>query len=332
MKGATVKSGEVIFENVWIEPQPRFVHLPYRCLDILFNGTAEIVSGNYEIITGTTKLEKAALQRLVTEGGAYDLAGMMLSSGRTFEAFLDLLSEENFTVRLAAMVTMEELAAAEERNRLARELHDSVSQVLYGVGLGARTARVLLDRAGLAPELKSSLAEPLDYVLSQAEAGLAEMRALIFELRPDSLEREGLVAALTRQAAALRARHGLEVHTEFCTEPTLSFEEKEAFYRISQESLNNTVKHAQAERVDIRLCASQGEIALELTDDGVGFDPQAEYSGHMGLNSMRERAAQTGGVLEIVSEAGRGAVVRVRIPAPHQPATNTSTLAPDGLR
>ena len=209
------------------------------------------------------------------------------------------------------------LAALEERQRLARELHDSVSQVLYGVGLGARTARVLLDRAAIGPELKSSLAAPLDYVLSQAEAGLAEMRALIFELRPDSLEREGLVAALTRQAAALRARHGLEVHTEFCKEPPLSFEEKEAFYRISQESLNNTVKHAQAERVDIRLCASQGEIVLELTDDGVGFDPQAEYSGHMGLNSMRERAAQIGGVLEIVSEPGQGAVVRVRIPAPH---------------
>jgi PAS domain S-box-containing protein len=224
------------------------------------------------------------------------------------------------------------LAALEERQRLARELHDSVSQVLYGVGLGARTARVLLDRADLAPEPKSSLAEPLDYVLSQAEAGLAEMRALIFELRPDSLEREGLVAALNRQAAALRARHGLEVHTEFCEEPTLPFEAKEALYRIAQESLNNTVKHAQAKRVDMRLCASQGEILLELADNGVGFDPQAEYSGHMGLNSMRERAAQIGGVLEIVSGAGHGSAVRVRIPAPHQPAANTSTLAPDGPR
>ncbi len=100
---------------------------------------------------------------------------------------------------------------------------------------------------------------------------------------PILLEREGLVAALTRQAAALRARHKLEVHTEFCEEPALSFEAKEALYRIAQESLNNTVRHAQAERVEIRLSVNQGEIVLELMDDGVGFDPQAEYSGHMGL-------------------------------------------------
>jgi signal transduction histidine kinase len=220
------------------------------------------------------------------------------------------------------------LAVLEERQRLARELHDSVSQVLYGVGLGARTARALLDRATIPSELKSSLAEPLDYVLSLAEAGLAEMRALIFELRPDSLEREGLVAALTRQAAALRARHKLEVYTEFCEEPTLSFEGREALHRIAQEALNNTVKHAQAKRVDIRLGVRQGEIVLELTDDGVGFDPQAEYSGHMGLNSMRERAAQIGGTLEIMSETGQGAVVRVRIPAPNLPSAKTQMPVP----
>jgi PAS domain S-box-containing protein len=211
------------------------------------------------------------------------------------------------------------LAALEERQRLARELHDSVSQVLYGVGLGARTARALLDRASLAPDLESSLAEPLDYVLSLAEAGLTEMRALIFELRPDSLQREGLVAALCRQAAALRARHKLDVQTEFCEEPALTFEAKEALYRIAQESLNNTVKHAHAERVDMRLAVSDTEVVLDLGDDGVGFDPQVEHSGHMGLNSMRERAGQIGGTLEIVSEVGQGTRVRLHVPAPDQP-------------
>ncbi len=221
------------------------------------------------------------------------------------------------------------LAALEERQRLARELHDSVSQVLYGIGLGARTAGALLDRATVAPELKSSLAEPLEYILSLAEAGLAEMRALIFELRPDSLEREGLVAVFTRQAAALRARHGLQVQTNFCPEPALSFEAKEALYRIAQEALNNTVRHAQAERVEIRLSARQGEIVLELVDDGSGFDPKGEYSGHMGLNSMRERADQIGGALEIESEAGQGALIRVRIPAPQQPGVGIPIPGPD---
>jgi PAS domain S-box-containing protein len=221
------------------------------------------------------------------------------------------------------------LAALEERQRLARELHDSVSQVLYGVGLGARTGRALLDRAAVAPELRASLAEPLDYVLSLAEAGLAEMRALIFELRPDSLEREGLVAALTRQGAALRARHKLAVHTKFCKEPPVPFELKEAFYRIAQESLNNAVKHARAGRVEIRLDMSQGELMLEVADDGVGFDPEVEYSGHMGLNSMRERASQIGAVLEIESGAGKGTRVRVRVATPGQPGEGASRPLPD---
>jgi signal transduction histidine kinase len=207
------------------------------------------------------------------------------------------------------------LAALEERQRLARELHDSVSQVLYGIGLGARTARALLDRVAHTPELTSSLSEPLDYVLSLAEAGLAEMRALIFELRPDSLEREGLVAALGRQAAAMRARHGLEVHTEFCQEPRLSFEAKEALYRIAQEALNNVAKHAQADRVEFRLWNDGKWITLEVRDNGMGFDPQREYPGHMGLHSMRERTAQCRGALQIESAPGRrGTRLWVQLP------------------
>jgi PAS domain S-box-containing protein len=206
------------------------------------------------------------------------------------------------------------LAVLEERQRLARELHDSVSQALYGIGLGARTAWALLDRDLAAADLKSALVEPLEYVLSLANAGLTEMRALIFELRPDSLEKEGLVVALTRQAAALRARHNLEVHTEFCEEPALSFEMKETLYRIAQEALNNAVKHAQASRVEIWLDDCENEIALEVRDDGIGFDPQAEYPGHLGLRSMRERAARLGGALEIESAPGRGTLLRVHIP------------------
>ena len=99
-------------------------------------------------------------------------------------------------------------AGLEERQRLARELHDSVSQALYGIALGARTARAQLDRD------PARAAEPLDYVLTLAEAGLAELRSLIFELRPESLETEGLVAAFQKQFAAIRARHGISVTAE----------------------------------------------------------------------------------------------------------------------
>jgi PAS domain S-box-containing protein len=201
-------------------------------------------------------------------------------------------------------------AALEERQRLARELHDSVSQALYGIGLGSRTARALLDRED-SPE---RVAEWLEYVLSLAEAGLTEMRALIFELRPESLETEGLVAALEQQAAALEARHEIPIRAALGEEPDLPLETKEALYRIAQEALHNTVKHARASRAGMKLeCDARG-TALEFSDDGAGFDPEGDFSGHLGLKSMRERAARLGGTLRVESAPGEGTTIRVRIP------------------
>ncbi|RIL07702.1 hypothetical protein DCC79_14615, partial [bacterium] len=205
-------------------------------------------------------------------------------------------------------------AALEERQRLARELHDSVSQALYGMALGTRTARTLLDRdLPDAAALRAALAPPLDYVLSLAEAGLAEMRALIFELRPESLANEGLVAALEKQAAALRARHGLAVSTALSDEPEVSLDVKEALYRIAQEALHNVAKHARATRVSLRLAQSGGRLRLTVRDDGRGFDPAGLFPGHLGLQSMRERAAAIGGTLGIESAPGKGTTVRVEV-------------------
>jgi signal transduction histidine kinase len=141
------------------------------------------------------------------------------------------------------------------------------------------------------------------------------MRALILELRPDSLEREGLASMLSKQAAALRARHGLDVETTLGEEPNLPIEAKEALYRVAQEALNNTVKHAQATRVDIQLQVDRNEIVLSVQDDGVGFDPRNRYPG-MGLHTMQERVEQMGGALQIESAPGQGAQVRIRLPLP----------------
>lgn len=203
----------------------------------------------------------------------------------------------------------QQLAVLEERQRLARELHDSVSQALYGIALGARTARALLDRD------PKKVAEPLNYVLSLAEAGLAEMRALIFELRPESLETEGLVAALGKLATSVQARHtpGITVNTEFCEEQKLSFEIKEAFYRIAQEALNNTVKHAHATLIDLRLLRSDGRMTLQVNDNGVGFDPTGQFPGHLGLKSMRERIVRFGGAIQIDSAPGQGTRVSATV-------------------
>jgi len=195
-------------------------------------------------------------------------------------------------------------AALEERQKLARNLHDSVSQAIYGIVLGVRTARAQLARH---PEQAPAA---LDFVMSLAEAATAEMRALIFELRPESLEQEGLVAALAKQAAAVRARSGLQLEIELCPEPALSLEAKEALYRVAQEALNNVVKHAGAHKVHLCLQQNGSTVRLEVRDDGVGFDPQREYPGHLGLVSMRERIERLGGSFWLESSPGAGTTVR----------------------
>lgn len=204
----------------------------------------------------------------------------------------------------------QELVSLQERQRLARELHDSVSQVLYGIGLGAQTAREALQ---VESDPKEAI-ESIEYVLTLAEAGLAEMRALIFELRPESLEQEGLVAALTKQVAVLRTRHGLSVEANLEEELSLPLEVKHTLYRVAQEALQNIVKHAHANKVVLQLTEKANEVALEVCDNGNGFDPTRPFPGHLGLRSMRERVAKVDGTLTIKSVTGQGTHISVRIP------------------
>lgn len=211
----------------------------------------------------------------------------------------------------------QELAVLEERNRLARELHDSVSQALYGIGLGARTAGALLDRD------PSRLREPLEYILTLTEAGLAEMRALIFELRPESIENEGLISALSKQAAAIQARHNIHVQTEFCEEPALPLHVKESLYRVAREALHNIVKHARASRINLSLTSSGKGFRLCVADNGVGFDPSDSFPGHLGLQSMRERVARLHGTLDIRSVPGQGTQIAISIPPYDSPLSRT---------
>ncbi|HEX7734141.1 MAG TPA: sensor histidine kinase [Ktedonobacteraceae bacterium] len=203
----------------------------------------------------------------------------------------------------------QELAALQERQHLARELHDSVSQVLYSMSLGAHTVLDALESKELEQARISA-----HYVISLVEAGLTEMRALIFELRPESLETEGLVAAFNRQVAVLRTRHKLAVQFDLEKEPDLPLEKKEALYRIAQEALHNIVKHARASTVVLQLIAQQDEIVLEIRDNGRGFDPTELFLGHLGLHSMRERATKVGGTLIIKSTPGKETMIRACIP------------------
>ncbi len=200
------------------------------------------------------------------------------------------------------------LAAAEERERLARDLHDSVAQAMYGIALGARTARKYLTE-------EHEAFEPIEYVVSLAAAGLAEMRALIFDLHPGAIADEGLVRAIRRQVTAVEARHGLQVEWAEMDEPDVDLKVKEAAYSVIREALHNVVKHAQAERVRLLVIPGPSSLSFEVTDDGIGFDTSAAAPGHLGMRSMRERIEQLGGNIDISSAPGRGSTVAGKIPS-----------------
>ena len=262
--------------------------------------------------------QPAAIARLLHRGEAVGLLTAIFREGEMpYEAettFLAALADQAATAAANArlLAAAREKVALEERQRLARELHDSVSQSLYAIQVGAQMARERLDQDS------AGIAQPIDYVLRLAEASQAEMRALIFELRPETLEKEGLVAALNRQIDVLRASQGISARRIARAEPELPIEVKQALHRIGQEALWNTVKHARARRVDLRLETDDHSAVLEIADDGVGFDSTASYPGHLGLRSMVERAAGVGGSVEVASARGSGTRVVVRIPAPPQ--------------
>ena len=255
--------------------------------------------------------------RAVTAGDLYVTVPVISQDelGELAESFNQMTGELNSRTQQLSKTSNEleiketqlKVVALEERQRLARELHDSVSQALYGIALGARTARTQLERD------PAKAAEPLDYVLSLAEAGLAEMRALIFELRPESLQNEGLVGALTKQTDAVRTRHKLDVVTSFCPEPDISLDTKETLYRITQEAIYNVIRHASASRIELSLKVESGILILEVKDNGKGFDPQGFFPGHLGLQSMRERVANINGTFQIKSQPNLGTVVRVEL-------------------
>ena len=201
-----------------------------------------------------------------------------------------------------------ELASSEERAHLARELHDSVTQALFSMTLLSRSIELLLVKdPSQVPEKLASLRE------LQRDA-LAEMRALIFELRPGNVEEHGLIQALRTHSASLSGRIGLPVVVEADLPERPSIETEEALYRIAQEALHNVVKHAGAHDVRVEVGRVADGVRLEVSDDGRGFDPALVPDGHLGLAGMRSRAERLGGTLTVTASPGKGTVVEVVVP------------------
>ena len=199
-----------------------------------------------------------------------------------------------------------ELAAGEERAHLARELHDSVTQALFSMTLVSRSVEMLLET-----DPDAARAHLVQLRELQREA-LAEMRALIFELRPGNLESDGLVRALKTHTAALQGRLGLPVVVESDLEDRLPLAAEEVLYRIAQEALHNVVKHAAARQVRVEVRQHDGGVRLRVEDDGKGFDPATVPDGHLGLAGMRARADRVGATFACESRPGSGHLHRGR--------------------
>jgi len=203
-----------------------------------------------------------------------------------------------------------ELSVLDERNRLARDLHDAMTQTLFSLRLTLETAASTLaeDPAGAARHVQAAS--------GLVEATFRELRTLIFELRPPALEADGLAETVRKHLEVVGRAHGLAVQVTTRGDRRLAAAEEAAVYRIVQEAVTNVVRHARATTIDVHLTIDDRGAAVRIVDDGVGFDPAARAirARHLGLTSMRERAQALGGTCTVESTPGVGTTVRAEVP------------------
>jgi PAS domain S-box-containing protein len=215
----------------------------------------------------------------------------------------------------AMWVALEETHRREERRRLASELHDSVSQALFSMNLHTRALQLMVQQRRGDP--LRQLARGLAELRELTQVAISEMRALIFQLRPNALEEGGLVTAVRRHGAAVAAREGFEVRVYAPDAVPLDPRAEAELFRVIQEALHNSVKHAHPGCVEIRLIEppdAARTLVVEVADDGVGFDPTISHPGHLGLDTMRERTERLGGRFTVDSSPAGSTTVRVVLP------------------
>lgn len=290
---------------------------------------SEAIEIDQPLVTRTADCPKSQLRdRLEAEGLQLMICIPLIAHGRTVGAIslgsrtMRTITPEELSL-LASIgqqigVAMEnarlyeqaqQLAVIKERNRLARDLHDSVTQALYGVTLYAEAAsRQLLSGD------PNMVADHLCEIRNTAQESLREMRLLIFELRLPLLKSEGLEAALQARLESVEARVGLVTELRVEGDHHVSPEVEEGLYRIAQEALNNTLRHAQASTVSVLLHHNNRSATLQVIDDGIGFDPSTvQEQGGFGLRGMEERANRLGGTLTVDSSPGAGTKVTVEV-------------------
>ena len=206
---------------------------------------------------------------------------------------------------------MHSAAILNERARIARDLHDSVSQTLYAISLSASRGLSLLEQ-----DQRPDVQHVIDDVLRLANSGQTELRALLINMRSDASASAGLTESLKTLVADVSRRSHVDVRLSLGGErqADLPGSTRQALLMICREALHNVLRHSKADRVDIVLEVGAVSVVLLITDNGRGFDPAANRPGHFGLQSMRERAAAIGGTLDLTSAEGVGTQVRVCLP------------------
>ena len=251
--------------------------------------------------------------------GAEVIGAFYLTEKRVGRAFEDQDQEliELLAAHAAIAITnarlyerSRELSIVSERNRLALELHDVVSQKLFSLILSAESAATLLERDADAARAQVMRVGEL------ARESLAELRSLILGLRPPELERDGLRGALRKEVEMLERIHGVRIDLEVDDASTGSEERDLAVLRIAQEALHNALRHSGADRITVRVEDYDDHLLVSVADDGSGFEPDRPdvRSKHLGLTSMEERARELGGRLDVRSASGSGTTVVLEVP------------------
>jgi signal transduction histidine kinase len=273
--------------------------------------TGFLITGIFTVITAIFMLigigPAVGLPLILINGVIYFFLASFIAILREAETSNEELQEAHQQLQ-AYTERAEEIAVLQERNRLARDLHDSVTQSLYSLTLFSEAARHLAKEQGY-----KNIEQQIKQIGVIGLQALKEMRLLVYELQPPELERDGLVRALRRRLEAVEGRAGVEARVEVDEFVRLPGSVEQELFRIAQEALNNSLKHAAATSVVVYLRQDSGCIEMEIVDDGVGFEPGKLDSGGMGLKNIRERTERLGGTVTVHSKPGEGTNIKVVI-------------------
>ncbi|WP_078552638.1 sensor histidine kinase [Bacillus alkalicellulosilyticus] len=296
---------------------PLFLLIPIICIEI--GVIAGYLFGNcYKkrldiVLRGTMQLERGNFSHRFPNLGQDEIGiisdhlNEMVERVEEQIASLQRLSTE----RAEWQDSIKQAAIDEERQRLARDLHDAVSQQLFAISM-------------MTAALPHSLQKKPDKVLGQIEtiekmaaAAQSEMRALLLHLRPSHLEGKNLMLGIEDLLTELKLKHQLSINWKIEQLSTIPKGIEDHLFRLVQEAVSNILRHAKAERIDVQLREVKGQLRLKITDNGIGFDISQQKSSSYGLKMMKERVTEIGGVLEIMSAPGKGTQVEAKVPLVH---------------